>query len=346
MSKHHLSFWCWLGATLLCASPALLPPLAAAEPSREAWRLKYQRPSAIPYPADNLPSKEKELLGKTLFFDPRLSGSGWISCATCHNPGLSWSDGLPKSLGEGMKTLDRRTPTLLNIAFGDRMMWDGRAKSLEDQSLGPIQSSGEMNGDLQKIIPWLQTNLGYRQLFARAFSGQLPNAENLAMAIAAFERTIVSAVSPFDEWIAGNEAAIPDEAKRGFDLFNGTAGCAKCHSGWNFTDDGFHDIGLKSTDPGRGRFIPVESQRFAFKTPTLRNIARRAHYMHDGSEDNLEAVIDFYNHGGDVARPSLAPEVKPLCLTPEDEHALLAFLQTLTSRDPQVSYPELPEGKR
>lgn len=339
MLKHHLPFWCCL-ATLACS------PIIAAELSRAELLAKYKRPAEIPHPADNLPSKEKEVLGKALFFDPRLSGSGWISCATCHNPSLSWSDGLPKSLGQGMKTLERRTPTILNTAFADLLMWDGRAKSLEDQAFGPISSPGEMNGDLRRLIPWLAGNQGYQQMFAAAFPGEPVKAENLAKAIASFERTVISGTSPFDEWVAGNEQAVPEEAKHGFDLFNGKAGCAKCHSGWNFTDDGFHDIGLKSTDPGRGKFIPVESQNHAFKTPTLRNIDRRSHYMHDGSAQSLVEVVDFYNGGGDVQRPSVASEIKPLCLNDGERTALVAFLKTLTSRDPQVSYPELPGEER
>lgn len=317
---------------------------AVAQTARtsDALRSKYARPPVTPYPETNRFSKEKELLGRTLFFDPRLSGSGWISCASCHNPGLSWSDGLPKAIGSGMKALGRKTPTLINAGWADLLFWDGRADSLEEQALGPIAAPGEMNQDLDHMVEVLSCNPGYRRLFTAAFPDGEIGKETVAQAIATFERGIVSGTAPFDEWIGGRENAISEEARAGFELFNGKAGCAKCHSGWNFSDNGFHDVGLASDDPGRGKFIPVESQKHAFKTPGLRNIDRRAPYMHDGSEPTLAKTIDLYDRGGDVQRPGLAPEIKPLHLTADEKHALLEFLKTLTSRNPDVVVPELP----
>jgi cytochrome c peroxidase len=327
----------------LCAAVALSAlPGAQSTDLRDALKSKYVRPPAVPYPAENPWSRDKEILGRTLFFDPRLSGSGWISCATCHNPGLGWSDGLPKAIGAGMKTLGRRTPTILNSAWSDLQFWDGRAESLEAQAAGPITASTEMNQDPEVLAAKLQCMEGYRNLFSRAFPNEKISFDAAARAIATFERTLVSERAPFDEWVAGNERAVSDAAKHGFDLFNGKAGCARCHSGWNFSDNSFHDVGLAGDDLGRGVLLPLESQQHAFKTPGLRNIDRRAPYMHDGSESSLEKVIAFYDRGGDVQRPSLSPEIKPLRLMESEKQALLAFLKTLSGKDPVIVYPTLP----
>jgi cytochrome c peroxidase len=165
----------------------------------------------------------------------------------------------------------------------------------------------------------------------------------VAKAIAVFERGIVSGPAPFDRWIEGDENAIDEPAKRGFDLFNTKAGCGQCHAGWNFTDDGFHDIGAAGADIGRGAVLPrIEVTQHAFKTPTLRNAALRAPYLHDGSEPTLESLLDFYDRGGDARRVSLATEIRPLHLSSAEKRDLLHFLQTLTARDPAVEFPVLP----
>jgi cytochrome c peroxidase len=310
--------------------------------ARAHWRLKYIRPTSPPFPADNLYSKDRDLLGKTLFFDPRLSQSGSIACANCHNPGFSWGDGLGKGVGTGMKQLGRRSPTILNAAWSDLLFWDGRADSLEMQALGPIASQREMNMPLDAMVQVLQGIPEYKTLFARAYPGEPISEKTVARAIATFERTVVSGQAPFDKWISGDESAIGEDAKRGFDLFNGKGGCAQCHSEWNFTDNGFHDIGLADSDRGRGDRLPLEGMQFAFKTPTLRNVDRRAPYMHEGNEQTLGEVIDFYDRGGDARRKSLSPEMVPLHLTAQDKTDLLAFLSTLTSVDKPVEFPILP----
>lgn len=310
--------------------------------TREEWKAKYQRPTSVPFPEDNQYSPAKELLGRTLFFDPRISGSGWISCASCHNPGLGWTDGLPKAVGNGMKVLGRHTPTILNSAWADFLFWDGRAQSLEEQALGPIYAQGEMGRSRGALIPTLESIRGYHALFENAFPGEPISDRTVAKAIATFERTVVSGKAPFDRWIEGDEHAISDTAKTGFDVFNGKAGCAKCHSEWNFTDNGFHDIGVKSDDIGRGKFVPIADARFNFKTPSLRDITRRAPYMHDGSESSLEQVSDFYDRGGEAKRPSLSSDIQPLHLTADEKKALIAFLETLTGPAQTVAFPELP----
>jgi len=310
--------------------------------SRLEWKKKYARPAATPFPPDNAYSKDRELLGKTLFFDPRLSGSRSMSCATCHNPAFSWGDGLPRAIGFGMKQLGRRSPTILNLAWGELMFWDGRAESLEAQALGPIAAPGEMNQPLDKMIQSVSGIAEYKPLFQRAYPGEPVNEKTIARAIATFERTVVSGDAPFDRWIAGDAGAIPLAAVRGFDLFNGKANCAKCHGGWNFTDNGFHDIGTAGTDRGRGVHLPLEAMQFAFKTPTLRNADRRGPFMHDGSEQTLEQVIDFYDKGGTVKRASLAPEIFALKLSERDKADLVSFMKTLTSVDKPVDIPVLP----
>jgi cytochrome c peroxidase len=306
-------------------------------------KVEYRRPGVVPYPGDNAHSQEREQLGRVLFFDPRLSGSGWISCATCHNPGLSWGDALPRGIGHGMQKLGRRTPTILNLAWAPVLFWDGRAESLEEQAVGPIQAAGEMNMKLEDLLPRLQGIDGYRSLFARAYPGEAISKETVGKAIATFERGVVSAQAPFDRWVGGDERAIPAAAQRGFLLFNEKARCSVCHSGWRFTDDGFYDIGAVTDDVGRGKLTPnIELSRFAFKAPTLRNVAERAPYLHNGSAATLEDVIELYDRGGLAKRPSLSPEIKPLGLTAHEKKDLLAFLQTLTSQDTEARIPALP----
>ena len=310
---------------------------------RAAAKSKYRRPETPPFPKENAYTAERVELGKALFFDPRLSGANSIACASCHNPAFDWADGLPKAIGFGSKELGRRTPTILNAAFGELMFWDGRASSLEEQALGPIQSPGEMNMPLEKMVGTVNSIPGYGPLFEKAYPGEGATTNTVAKAIANFERTVISGAAPFDHWIAGREDAISDSAKRGFDLFNTKANCAACHSGWNFTDNGFHDIGLPGKDIGRGKLLPdIEVSQYAFKTPTLRNVARRGPYMHDGCEKTLEETVELYDAGGRVKRPSLAAEVKPLHLAADEKRDLCNFMLTLTSKDAAVEIPILP----
>src|SRR5262249_5751969 len=188
-------------------------PPPTADPA--LLKAKYQRPGSLPFPGDNTHSEARALLGQMLFFDPRLSGSNWIACATCHNPGLAWGDGLPRAIGHGMQVLGRRTPTILNVAWADQLFWDGRAASLEEQALGPIQAPGEMNQPMTLVLDKLQGIAGYRELFQNAYPNEPLSAATVAKAIATFERTVVSGLAPFDRWVAGEDHAISDAAKRG-----------------------------------------------------------------------------------------------------------------------------------
>jgi len=302
----------------------------------------YRRPDAIPFPKSNPYTAEKATLGKKLFFDTRLSAANLLSCGSCHNPAYGWSDGQPKGVGHGMKSLGRRSPTIINAAYGQVFMWDGRAGSLEEQALAPIRTDVEMNLPLDQMIERLKNIPEYVQLFQRVFPSEGITATTVAKAIATFERMLVSGRSPFDTWIDGGQDAISAAAQRGFVIFNTKARCAQCHEGWNFSDDSFHDIGLADADIGRGKFFPsVLKMQQAFKTPGLREIARRGPYMHDGSVATLEAVIEHYDTGG-VDRPSRSNVIKPLALTEQDKSDLVSFLRTLSSELSPTTIPVLP----
>lgn len=308
------------------------------------WHSLYARPTAIPYPEDDPYSAAKAELGRALFFDPRLSGARNLSCASCHNPGLSWADGLRRAQGAGAHPLPHRTPTLLNVAWVPSMAWDGKFPTLEDMVFAPIGANDNMNLPKAELIARLKAVPGYVGGFADAFPDHAIDEENIKAALATFVRSIVSGDAPFDHWLAGDANAISASAKRGFEIFNGKGRCASCHSGWAFSDSSFHDIGVETgNDLGRGRLFPTSVKlRYAFKTPTLRDVARRGPYMHDGSVPTLEAVVDLYNRGG-IARPSRAEAIRPLGLSEADKADLVAFLRTLSSPESRVDPPVLPK---
>ena len=331
--------------TLLCfASIVLIIGIQAREISLEDIKQEYARPNNIPENPDNPLTDASIELGRKLFFEPRISASGLMSCASCHNPSLNWEDGLPTGVGHGHQKLSRSTPTILNAAWNKANFWDGRAETLEEQALGPIAAPREMNMPLAEMLEVLNTIPGYKKLFEEAYPDEGISEETVAKAIANFERTIVSGEAPFDRWIAGSEDAISEEAKRGFALFNTKANCSKCHSGWNFSDSSFHDIGLNTNDKGRGGFLGFDSMNHLFKTPTLRNVAERAPYMHNGSEATLEDAIDLYNKGGRVKRDTLSKDIVPLNLDGQEVEDLIAFLKTLSSDDSEMSLPRLPSN--
>jgi cytochrome c peroxidase len=333
---------CAIGATiLLLGAGASISDNAAT--GRAAMRDSYLRPAEIPFPHGNPYSEDKSRLGRMLFFDPILSGSQVRSCASCHNPALSWGDGHARAIGEKQIPLPLRSPTLLNVAWVPKLGWDGHFRDLEAVAFGPITATNNMNLPEKVLIERLSAISGYRDAFATAFGPGPITGRHIELALATYERTIVSGEAPFDRWIKGDETAIDSAAKRGFDLFNGKANCAACHSGWAFTDSSFHDIGTaKGDDIGRGRLFPTSMKlRHAFKTPTLRDVARRAPYMHDGSIPTLEAVIDLYNRGG-IARASRAEEIHPLDLSRQEKDDLIAFLHTLNGTQQAVSVSALP----
>lgn len=300
------------------------------------------RPDNIPQPVDNKMTPERIELGKKLFFDPRLSGSNWISCATCHNPALGWSDGLKTAIGVDMQVLDRSTPTILNIAYQNRQFWDGRAKTMEDQALGPIEAAVEMDQNLDELVKELKAISGYVTLFNEAYPQLGVSKEAIAKAISSFERTIVSTDSKYDRWLKGMDTMSKNEV-RGFQLFNGKARCNLCHMGFNFTDNGFHNIGLPNNhDEGRYKIKPIKVLKGAFKTPTLRDIALTAPYMHNGEFATLAQVISHYNSGGKLNMGNLSPTLKPLSLTKQEQTDLHSFLLSLTGDAREITFPQLP----
>ena len=302
---------------------------------RPYWKTLYARPAAIPFPPGHPYTPTEAALGRRLFFDPALSGSGTLACAGCHEPSLGWADGRARAVGDSGATLALRTPTLIDVAWVPVLGWDGKFRSLESVAFAPITAADNMNLTEAELIRRLSASADYRAEFAGAFPGGAISRRHVEQALAMFERTIVAGEAPFDRWIGGDANAISAAARRGFDLFNGRARCASCHSGWAFTDGSFHDIGSATgTDIGRGLLFPTSVKlRYAFKTPSLRDVARRAPYMHDGSIPTLAAVIALYNRGG-ITRPSRAEAIGELGLTASDEADLVAFLETLTADRP------------
>jgi cytochrome c peroxidase len=266
-------------------------------------------------------------LGKRLFYEQRLSRDASVSCATCHDPARAFTDGLPRARGVGGKSGPRNTPTIVNRGIGRVQFWDGRSATLEQQALGPIAASVEMDLPLEQALARLGEDSSYRRAFEAVFGGG-PTAERLGQAIAAYERTIYSVDSPFDRFLAGDEEALGPEARRGLTLFGGKARCGECHSGPNFSDELFHTLGLAG-DAGRGGVTKAPADDAAFKTPTLREVAKTAPYMHDGSLATLEEVVDYYDRGG-TPHPNLSPKMTKLGLSAQERTDLVAFLRALS----------------
>lgn len=297
-----------------------------------------------PHPGGRAPSAAVVSLGRELFFDTRLSSSDQVACATCHQPDRGFSDGQRFSTGVAGSPLKRHTPHLYNLAWGRSYFWDGRSPSLEAQALEPIRNLEEMGLPGDRAAEKLGAIPQYVDAFTRAFPKPGLTMKNIAIALAAFERTIVSRNSAFDRYQAGDESALDAAAIRGKALFFGRASCATCHSGPNFTDGGFHNTGVmgSETDIGRAAFdrvgefqmrpYPFFQMKRAFKTPGLRNVALTAPYQHDGSEASLADVLRFYNLGGrDPRSYGKALDIRPLHLSDAELGDLEAFLNSLTA---------------
>lgn len=308
-----------------------------------ALKAKYKRPDTIPFPKTNPYTPEKAALGKMLYFDPRVSKAQNMTCASCHNPSFGWEAPVDRAIGAQNTPLGRHAPTVLNQAWGEKhYFWDGRASTLEEQAKGPIEADVEMNMPLDELVSRLKGVKDYVYWFDRVFPNEGINEDTIAKAIATYERTVIATYSPFDRWLAGDETAISESAKRGFKVYNNEARCADCHSGWNFTDNKFHDIGLESDDIGRGKYEPDnKTAKHAFKTPGLRDLTQRMPFMHDGSLADLEEVIAHYVTGG-ISRPSLSPLMQPLFLSEQQTADLITFLKTLTGKKDIVALPILP----
>ncbi len=323
---------------VLAMALLVFPALSGAEADD---REHYHRPATIPFPADNPYSLPKATLGKMLFFEPRLSAGTNITCMSCHNPSLGWESGQARAVGTTGQPTGRKSPTTLNLAWTEPLFWDGRATNLEEQARGPIEHPVEMNMAMEDVIARLAEVDAYVEMFDAAFPDEGMTDETILKAIATFERTLVSGLAPFDRWVEGEEDAISESAKRGFELFNGNAHCADCHTGWNFTDDLFHDIGLPTDDIGREGVTGTPADRFAFKTPGLRDIALRKPYMHNGMMTTLDVVIRHYAGGG-MPRDSLSPLMRPFTVSEEEIRDMVAFLNSLSGEGQTVALPTLP----
>ncbi len=307
-------------------------------------------------------------LGKKLFFDRRLSGDGTMSCATCHIPEMAFSDGMDISLSYPTTKNWRNTPTLINITFHKSFFWDGRAKSLEEQALFPVMSSFEMNLNLDYMEEKIRQVSEYRNYFKEVFKSDVSQ-KNIAKALASFQRSLISINAPIDKYLLGDPNALSEEAKKGLQLFIGKGGCVKCHHGKALLDNRFHALGvpekeqhitddkiaitrrfvaklhgfkdykLLQEDPGRYLITKNKKDWKAFKTPSLREIARTAPYMHNGYFQSLEEVIEFFNQGGGRGNRVL----RPLNLTNEEKVYLKTFLvEALTGDEIKVIPPVVP----
>ena len=334
---------CAIGAAL--ASAARAQSDAASASQLAAMKADYRRPSALPVENPRLVD-----LGRHLFWDPRVSASGRTACVTCHFPYLGWSVTDQRSRNDSGKLTSRRSQPLLGLAHAGAipMGWDGRNASFEAQARSSI-ATGSMSmreTDTPVKVEVIEQRIAGVADYADRFKAlSLPvDLESIAKAIAAYERTMEPGRAPFDRWIEGDESAISDSAKRGFAIFNGKANCSACHGGWRFTDDGFHDIGTATTDRGRGNAVKDDPLvQFAFKTPTLRSVALRPPYMHNGSATSLYEVVKHYEKGG-IDRPSRAPMMLPLDLSEQDRVDLVAFMQTLTGVQEGEAPPTLPRS--
>jgi len=283
--------------------------------------------------------KNKEALGKLLFFDPILSKDNTISCASCHKPGFAFADTSAVSLGVGGKKGRRNTPSAMNVALQSIFFWDGRAKDLEQQALMPIENADEMNLPVAEAVSRLQHNSQYKKYFQKIFNSA-PTKENLAIAIAAFERTLETSDSDFDNWkFYDDSTAVSDAVKRGFVVFNTKGKCIQCHFGSNFTLNEFRNIGLfngrELNDSGRSAISHDMADVGKFKIAALRNVAVTAPYMHNGMFKTLKEVIEFYNDPRKIVPDAIGTDsllAKPLGLTQQDKDDLEAFLNALTDK--------------
>lgn len=281
----------------------------------------------------------KAALGEMLFSDPILSKDRTISCASCHKPAFAFADTSAVSLGVKNKRGIRNTPTAMNISSQRTFFWDGRAKSLEEQALAPISNPDEMDLSIAEAVQRLNADARYTEYFRNIFHAP-PDSTNLAIALAAFERTLETSNSPFDNWkFSDDPKAVSDSVKRGFILFNGKGQCVKCHFGADFTAQEFRNIGLfngrELNDSGRALISGDKTEAGKFKTPGLRNVAITAPYMHNGMFKTLREVIDFYNEPDKFVVKAIDRDTvlaKPLGLTEEEKNDLLAFLGALTDK--------------
>jgi cytochrome c peroxidase len=308
------------------------------------------------FPTNNPYSEAKEELGKKLFFDPRLSKSGQISCANCHDPELAWADGRRVAYGHDRQLGTRNAPTVLNIVYAKKYFWDGRAATLEDQAKAPIENPVEMNFHSRLAVKTIAKIKGYREDFQKAFGSDKVTEENIVKAIATFERTIVSPKSKFDKFVSGEKDALTDSEINGLHIFRTKANCINCHNTPYFSDQKFHNVGLtyfgrEYEDLGLYTISKKNEDVGKFKTATLREISQTAPYMHNGLFPNIRGVLNMYNAGMPDEKRNrespLAPHkskmLEKLNLTDQELIDLENFLNTLHSYKYKMRAPDLPK---
>ncbi|PQJ80014.1 cytochrome-c peroxidase [Polaribacter porphyrae] len=315
----------------------------------------------VKYPESNPFSAAKKNLGKALFFDGRLSKTGQIACASCHNPELAWTDNITRSLGHNRQNNGRNSMTIKNVAFAHTLFWDGRANSLEHQASFPISDPKEMNTDKNIAVERISKVKGYKPMFEKAFGDNEINLDRILKAIATYERTIVSRGSKFDRFIKGKKEVFTDQEVLGLHLFRTKARCINCHNTPYFSDNQFHNdgqtlFGTKDEDFGRYNVTGVKEDLGRFKTSTLREISKTGPWMHHGHFPSLLDVVEFYNLGNPspiqkkylgIGRDSLIPTTSPLLqklnLTRPEIKAVIAFLETLSTRTQRVNLKVIPK---
>ncbi len=323
----------------------LVPPLDSLPVGLDVFGAKIPADNELKGPT----GAAKVELGRYLFFEKRLSSDNTVSCATCHDPAKGWSNGAAVATGVGGQKGGRSSPSIINRLFSEIQFWDGRAASLEEQALSPIANPIEMNLKIDDAVARLSNIGGYKPLFAAAYGDDKVSPGRIAKAIASFERTVVSGNSPFDRYEAGDKTAMSESAVRGKAIFldNNKGRCSICHAGFNFTDEKFHNIGVGGDKPdtfvqdhaGRQVITKSPADLGAYKTPTLRNIADTAPYMHDGSEATLEETVEFYSKGDNPGTPNLDKEIKKLDLTDQDKKDLVEFMKALSGDVTKVTAP-------
>ena len=287
----------------------------------------------IVWPKDNPYTPEKAELGRLLYFDKRLSADGTVSCASCHVPQHAFAEPSAVSTGIRGQRGTRNSPTILNRAYSLAQFWDGRAATLEEQAKGPIANPIEMGNTHDACVAAISGIAGYRALFSKAFGTPDVTIDRVSLAIATFERTLLSGNSPYDRYTDGDKKAMTPDQVRGMKIYFNKTKCDKCHEGLNLTTNAYHNLGVgtdkPNPDPGRYAVTHDPKDWGAFKTPTLREVANTAPYMHDGSIQTLEEVVEFYDRGG-ILNKNLDPDIKPLKLTRQEKADLVAFLRALS----------------
>jgi len=296
------------------------------------------------WPADNPYSSTRVELGRFLFFEPRISANGKVSCATCHPPEHAFAGGDPPPVGVTGKALRRRAPTLINRAYGQTEFLDGRAATLEAQIIGPVTAPDEMGTTPKAVVEAISKIAGYASLFEKAFGDPEVSFDRIQKAIASFERTILSGNSPYDRFVRGDKRALSAEARQGLEIFERSGECSECHNGFNFTNEKFASLGIgpdeTPRDLGRAEITKIRRDEARFKVPTLREVARTGPYMHDGRFHTLDDVLDFYRKGGQPDR-RLDSRIAPFFLDQQAKAELKAFLESLGGEGwQQVKAPE------